>query len=319
MIHSQHCKFYIASYHKEGGIYLCEYENGCAQILSKTEANLPMYLAVSDGKMYAILRQPFSHNNTSGLISYDIAKDSSLNNPSEIVSTNGIVACHLTVFDGEVYCVNYLSGSVVKIPDVEVVHTGSGPQSPRQDMPHTHYINSFDGKYLICTDLGTDTLYVYDKNLNEIHRAKVPTGHGARHLAYSNGYVYCVNELESSVSTFKYSDGKLEYVTTVNALPDDFDGVSTTAAIRVSGDYVYVSNRGHDSISVLKIDNGIPRLIRTVDCGGASPRDFNIFGDLLICTNENSNNVTFFEIGNGIPQKIDTELKIENPLCVIEG
>ena len=319
MIHNQHCKFYIASCEKNGGIYLCEYKNGEAKILSKTDADRPMYLTINEGKLYSLLRQPFQGDNTSGVVSYDISSDSSLVNPSKIVSTKGIVACHLTVFGGKVYCVNYLSGNVVKIPDVEVIHEGSGISPTRQDMPHTHYINSFDGKYLICTDLGTDTLYVYDKDLIEVSRAKVPEGHGARHLAYSQGFVYCVNELESTVSTFLYNDGYLEYKSTVSALPDDFNGVSTAAAIRVCEGYIYVSNRGHDSISVLKIENGIPFLVSCVCCGGESPRDFNVFGDLLVCTNEKSNNVTFFEIVGGVPQKLDAELEIPSPLCVIEG
>lgn len=79
---------------------------------------------------------------------------------------------------------------LTRLPDTVVVHSGSGINPKRQEMPHTHYINSFDGKYLLCCDLGTDEVYTYDKNLCEVSRDRVPSGHGARHLAYTNGCVY---------------------------------------------------------------------------------------------------------------------------------
>lgn len=179
--------------------------------------------------------------------------------------------------------------------------------------------NSFDGKYLLCCDLGTDEVYTYDKNLCEVSRARVPSGHGARHLAYTNGCVYCANELMSSVSFFDYNDGVLNYITTVKTLPDDFYEESTVAAIRAKDNWLYVSNRGHNSISVFELCESVPRLKACVDCGGMSPRDFEIFGDLLVCTNENSDNVTFFDVSENIPARMNIELNIKSPLCVVEG
>ena len=103
---------------------------------------------------------------------------------------------------------------------------------------------------------------------------------------------------------------------TVKALPEGYDGESTIAAIRIKDGYVYVSNRGHDSISVMQITGDSLRLEATVPCGGKSPRDFDIFGNLLICTNETSGNVTFFEIENAIPTRLEAELRIASALCV---
>ena len=318
MIHNQHYKFYIASCDKEGGIYSCEFKEGKAEIINKTTLDRPMYMVSEQNKMYVILRAPFKENDYSGIISFE-TENGELKNKSEINSTDGVVGCHLCVLDENIYCVNYLSGSVTKLCDKVVTHKGKGKNPQRQEMPHTHYINSFDGKYLLCTDLGTDEIYTYDKNLNEISRASVPSGHGARHLEFENGYIYCANELESTVSCFKYDDGRLQYIDTVNALPEDTEIENTVAAIRINGEYLYVSNRGHDSIAVFKLSENQPKFITTVSCGGSSPRDFNIFGDLLICTNENSDNVTFFNLKNGIPEKLDCELNIKSPLCVIGG
>lgn len=112
-------------------------------------------------------------------------------------------------------------------------------------------------------------------------------------LRIQMGVFTCANELMSSVSFFDYNDGVLNYITTVKTLPDDFYEESTVAAICAKDNWLYVSNRGHNSISVFELCESVPRLKACVDCGGMSPRDFEIFGDLLVCTNENSDNVTF--------------------------
>ena len=314
MTHKQHFDFYVASCEKDGGIYECRYSGGKAGILSVTHLDRPMYMITDGEKMHVILREYFDKSH-SAIVSLDI-ENGKLTNCSDAISTEGVVACHLCKLDGAIYAVNYLSGSITKPGYKTVTHSGSGPNRKRQDMPHTHYIESFDGKYLLSTDLGTDEIYVYDKDLNEISRAKVPEGHGARHLAYAGGYVYCANELKSTVSVFEYSDGRLNIKNTIGTLPSDFKGESTVAAIRIKDGYVYVSNRGHDSISVMKIEGDSLRLVTTVPCGGESPRDFDIFGNLLICTNETSGNVTFFEIKNSIPLRLEAELKIKSALCV---
>lgn len=169
--------------------------------------------------------------------------------------------------------------------------------------------------------MGLDTVFIYDDGLNEISRVKFPDGKGPRHIAFSNDgkIMYCVCELDSTVAILDYCDGRLKYVTSVSTLPKDFESFNTAAAIRIAGSYLYVSNRGQNSISVFDISRKIPEFITTVKSGGDSPRDFNLQGDMLICTNENSDNVTFFKIQNGIPNVTEAELKILNPLCVIFG
>ena len=313
MTHRQHFDFYIASCDTEGGILKCRFAENSVEILEKTTLDRPMYMAFNGDKMEVILRDP-ENKNESGLVTLDIC---SLKQKGQVISTKGNVACHLCVLDGNVYCANYLSGSVIKMPDKVVTHSGKGINEKRQEMPHVHYINSFDGKYLLCTDLGTDEIYTYDKDLNEISRVKIPSRHGPRHLDFFNGKVYCLNELKSTLSILGYDDGKLTLNETVGVLPEDFKGESYSSAIRVKDRYIYTSNRGHNSISVIEPQNSGARLIKTVDCGGKWPRDFNIFGKILVCTNEESDNVTFFELKDGIPEKIDLELKVKSPICVI--
>ncbi|MGN0178118.1 MAG: lactonase family protein [Monoglobaceae bacterium] len=306
--------FYIAGCSKDGGVYHCGISGNGAEIKSVTEISEPMFLAKDGERMHILLRECFE-GRIGGVCTAEILSDGSLGEPSAPVPTEGVVPCHLCVFGGRIYCVNYLSGSAARIPDRLVTHSGSGVNPKRQEGPHTHYINSFDGKYLLCTDLGCDEIYTYDSDLCEVSRVSLPAGSGPRHLINYKDKIFCANELGNTVSAFNYADGKLEYLYSKPLFDDDIE--STAAAIRVYGSKLYVSNRGHDSISVFSMDGEELELIKCVGCGGKSPRDFNIINDILICTNEASDNVTFFGLNEGIPEKLDFELNIRQPLCVI--
>ncbi len=313
---------YIASCTSDGGIHhYTQNKDGSLNELDFYPLKNPMYLQIKNGRMFVLLRDPFEGNENSGVFSFRIEKDGSLSDASEINSTLGKVACHLYVPDDMMpYCVNYVSGSVIKVPDNLAVHDGDGPVKPRQDKAHTHFVNaSPDGKYIFVTDLGLDSIFVYDKELKEISRAKVPYGHGVRHLAYSpdGKTVFAANELSSTVSAFDYSDGKLTLRDTAYGLPGDFTQKSTMAAIRVRNGKIYASNRGHDSISCFDYKDGRLSLLYTEKVGGISPRDFDFIGDYAYCTNEVSNDTTVLKIEN--ERLMPTEMKYQgkNPLCVV--
>jgi len=313
---------YFAACSVDGGIYHYKFDAGKLEFVRKYDMDRPMYMAISDNKMYVILRQVF--DTESAVVTFDILEDGSLENMSIPVSARGVCACHLCVDNGNVYTANYLSGTVSWLGHKISAHIGAGPNKPRQDMPHCHYVNlTADGKYLLVCDLGNDTVYTYDKELRQISKAKVPDGQGCRHLVMSkkNNVVYCVNELASTVSVFEISEGVLTLGETYDALPCGFKGESTGAAIRLSADerYLYVSNRGDDSICIFEISEDGKKLSQKkfIDVCGVSPRDFDIVDDYIFVTNEKTNNVTVFA-GNGENyKKTDMELSMPGPLCVV--
>ena len=308
---------YVASCVKNGGILHYIYKSGKLQKKGKVTCDRPMYLHLRNGSMQVLLRQPFLNNQNSGIISYDITKDGELKQNSRIIDTKGIVACHLCYFHEKTYVTNYLSGSIFCTSGKMDIHEGKGKNPVRQDMPHPHYIAlAPDGKCLLSTDLGLDAIYSYDEELNVLSVSKVPLGHGARHLAYSEDgkTVFCANELKSTVTVFNYDNGRLVPYETVPVLAREKD--STVAAIRVKGNYVYVSNRGDDSISCLYWDGKKLELCSVTPCGGASPRDFLIVEEMLICANEKGNNVMFFSLENEKVIDIRMKEEIEVPLCI---
>ena len=319
MIHNPLYNIYIASCAKDGGIYHYHlYGNGSLKQISFTQMDRPMYMVSENNKMYILLRSPFSGSNESGLATYDISADGKLQTPTDIISTKGEVACHLSVNCGDVYCANYISGSVIKMPEKLIKHEGKGINPIRQEAPHAHYVGFTPDKEFVCVvDLGLDTVFLYNKNLELINKVQVPEGHGARHLVFSDDGKYCfvANELKSTVSLLEYKSGELKYVDTVSCLPEGYAGETTASAIRFNENHIYVSNRGLDTISVLKNQNGKLIYKDTYSCNGNFPRDFDIIGNYIICTNEKSDSITVLDKQNFNVIHVENNIKL--PICVI--
>lgn len=83
--------------------------------------------------------------------------------------------------------------------------------------------------------------------------------------------------------------------------------IACMAAIRVKGKYLYISNRGADTITRLEIDGKELRLLENTDCGGKNPRDFLIVDDLVFSTNEFTNDVTVLKLVDRNVVKVEVE------------
>jgi 6-phosphogluconolactonase len=230
-----------------------------------------------------------------------------------------VVACHLCLDNSDVFIVNYLSGNIVKNGEVITQRKGKSVHPTRQTEPHTHFVDKTPDGYLAVCDLGTDALAFYDKNLQLISEIKVPRGYGIRHLTFAKDgrYIYAVNELVPSISIFSYKGGKAELTNTVKI--DCKNEKANGAAIRLSkdGKYLYISLREENVICVYEINDENLTLIQTMDCGGDSPRDFNIFGDYLFCANEKSNSITLFRLDNCENADEKEVVMLKNPLCIL--
>jgi 6-phosphogluconolactonase len=101
---------------------------------------------------------------------------------------------------------------------------------------------------------------------NAVPTVSGPEGAGPRHLRFhpSGKWVYTSNESGSSVSVYHFDAqrGTLSLVQTLSTLPAGFTGENTTAEVKLhpSGKFLYVSNRGHDSLALFSIDAATGRL-----------------------------------------------------------
>ncbi len=105
---------------------------------------------------------------------------------------------------------------------------------------------------------------------------------GPRHYVYHPRLdrLYVVNELDSSVSayTLDRKTGQLQRFQSLPTLPERWEGKNTCADIHVTpdGNFLYASNRGHDSIAAYRIDeDGLLSFIDTYPTE-AVPREFTI-------------------------------------------
>lgn len=297
-----------------GGIYKYGFsEHGQLKKIAYMPCDKPMYAVVNGDRLYILLRAPFENNDNSGFLSCK----TDFSDVTSIGDTLGKCACHLAVDAEDSYIVNYLSGNIVKNCSLSRIHEGRGPNLPRQDMPHTHFTAfSPDKQYVLCCDLGLDTVFIYDRNLNEVSRAKVPDGYGVRHLVFSNdGHtVYAVNELFPSVSVFSFSGDRLSLKSTVTIPCKNQNSIAAAIRLSTDGKTLFVSVRGENAVFVFGVDGESLQLKTQFDCGGDSPRDIGLVGGYVVCTNENSNTVTVIEAKD---YRIVENIRLPHPLCVL--
>ena len=64
------------------------------------------------------------------------------------------------------------------------------------------------------------------------------------------------HETDSKVSVFEVSGAGLKQIQTLSTLPADYTGNNSTAEIQIdpTGEWLYVTNRGHDSIARYAVD-----------------------------------------------------------------
>jgi 6-phosphogluconolactonase len=232
--------------------------------------------------------------------------------------TGGSGPCHLAVHSGggHVLSANYDAGSIAVhplaadgslLPRTDLVrHTGSGPDPDRQDGPHAHMVlNDPGGAFVLAVDLGTDTVYTYrldeaSGRLTAVSQARVEPGSGPRHLAFhpSAAFAYLANELGDSVIVCGYdpaggavSPGQPQPTVPAGS-PSTGRNYPAEVLVSADGAFVYVSNRGHDSVARFAVadDGATLRLLDATPTGGAFPRHiaFDPTGTLLFAANQNS-------------------------------
>jgi 6-phosphogluconolactonase len=117
-------------------------------------------------------------------------------------------------------------------------------------VPHT----GPDAIFQFAFDAGTGRL-----TANSPARLRTPKGTGPRHLVFhpSLPVAYVANEQGGSVTAYALDPkrGTLRPLQTAPTLPKDFRGPNACAEIRVhpSGKFLYVSNRGHDSLAAFAL------------------------------------------------------------------
>ena len=345
---------YVGTYTsgKSEGIYVCRFDrNGPALTrVSSIKSVNPSFLTIDRSKryLYAVNEVGEYLGKPGGGVSA-FAIDPTNGNLRLLneQATHGADPCYLSIDSRKrsLLVANYTGGSVSVLPvrtdgtlgmvnDIEQ-HEGSGPKE-QQKGPHAHcVILDPNERYALASDLGTDKVMIYqfDRATGKLNPAKQPfaelkAGAGPRHLALhpSGKYLYVINELDSTLTTFGYDarNGTLTLIETVSTLPEDFTGVSYCADVHVSvsGRFLYGSNRGHNSIVVFEKDpqTGKLKLVQHRSTEGDWPRNFAIdpSGQFLLVANQRSDNIVMFLIDPRTGQliRMGEYKEIPSPVCL---
>ncbi|HEU4766863.1 MAG TPA: lactonase family protein [Pyrinomonadaceae bacterium] len=308
-------------------VYRMNGDTGELKMFSSIKSVNPSFLALDRARrfLYAVNEVPDFEGKSSGAVSaYAIEGTGKLKFLNQQAS-RGADPCHLTVDRKRknLLVANYTGGNLALLPinsdgtlapaaDLKQ-HEGSGPKQ-QQNGPHAHcIILDPSERHALAADLGIDKVMVYrfDPTTHKLNPGKqawaeMQAGAGPRHLTlHPNGnYAYVINELNSTMTTLRYSEkaGTLTTIDTTSTLPSGYSEVSYCADVHVSpsGKFLYGSNRGHNSIVVFAIDKdtGIPTLVEHVSTQGNWPRNFVIdpSGKFLLVANQRSDNVVIFRI-----------------------
>ncbi len=317
-------QLYAGSYTGMGnaeGIYQAKLdtEKGKLRLIrTYRESDNPSFLAAGRDYLYAVSEREedgmvsaYKRNPADGTLTF-------LNS----VTTKGTAMCHINVWPGGKYfsAANYMSGSVFtgSIGEDGYVgevcafcqHSGVGYyNTTRQEGPHVHCTQlSEDGKRLYVSDLGLDQVFCYDVGedasltpAGKRAQIRLPKGEGPRHFIFRNRgrFLYLTAELGNKVFVYETKDGGLSYqnIQAASTLPEGYAGENTAADLHFSGDgrFLYVSNRGMDSLVLYEADKASGRLKTKgyYDVYGCCPRNFCITpdGGYILIANQTSGNI----------------------------
>ncbi|WP_116788833.1 lactonase family protein [Flavobacterium psychrotrophum] len=328
------------------GLYVYDFNTTTLdyKLKSNTDAVVnPSYLTVSNDKkfVYSVNEDgknstvsAFKYNTTTGKLDFVNKTDS-----------KGADPCYIINDDKNVIVANYSGGTISvfekksdgSLSDAiqTIKHSGTGPDKGRQESAHVHMVYfSPDKKYVFANDLGTDKIFMYTynpgagaKTLTLKESFSVKAGSGPRHLVFNpnNTFVYLLQELDGTLTTFDYMNDKLTSIQEINVTPNLLNGKHGAADIHFSNDgkFLYATNRGDaNTISAFRVHaNGMLSMVQQISTQGSGPRNFTITpnDNFVLVANQNTNNVTIFKRDKSTGFLTDTGKKIElcQPVCLV--
>ena len=307
--------FYIGSYSKY--ITVAEFKNEKLKIVNKSEnITNPSYLHMNKDVLYAV-----SETNIGEIDAFYIKKENLELFSSRII--NQKLPCHITTDSNrkKLLISNYGSGSLIHYNLNEDASIGDKIKEINYKNSHMHYSEVVDDK-IFAVDLGNDIIYIYDEKLTLLSQIRVKKGSGPRHLVINSDNILIVTELSNELLVYKKEKNKIELIQQLNTFDNKQNIESYAGAIKISNDgkNIYITNRGHNSISVFRKYKD--KLIQNISCFGEFPRDIvlNETEEYLFVANQKSNNIKIFKRNkkNGILKEIkDAELIIESPSCIV--
>ncbi len=335
------------------GVYRAEMDSATGKLSEPelaAEVVSPSFLHIApDGKtLYAVGEA--AGKDGGGVYSWKLDPATGKLSDQVSLTSKGAGPCHISTDAKNQFAVvaNYGGGSTTLFklkPDGSLdsrtgflQHEGKVFDAKRQGGPHAH-CGFFDGTgaLVLVPDLGLDKVMIHKLNRDTGDIAphdpafvKLPDRSGPRHLhiAPDNSVAFVCGEIDMTVNVVKLDvkNNKFELVQSLSTLPAGEKVVPqfSTAECRIhpSGKFVYVSNRGHNTVAAFKYDAAATTVSLAGHITGdiKTPRNFNITpdGGWMLIASQDGDKVGVYKIdtATGLAKETEFSAKVAKPVCV---
>ena len=300
---------YVGTYtsEKSEGIYAFTYKNQTITgVHLFTKVRNPKYLAWMNDYIVAVC----DFEEGSGVAVFDL-------NGNEIdhIVFEAFTSCYVGVKDNLIFTAHFHSG-VVTLLRFENNHLELVQRTHIKDKAGCHQVIPYKDQYLVPC-LFMDQIKILDKDFTVVDEISFEEGSGPRHALFSDDkkYLYVVGELSNLLYVVDMHTKKI--VNTVELLENGLSHVKDTAAIRKKDDYLYVSTRTQDVITVLHVYGKDIKRIQVTSCAGKHPRDFVIVDDDIIVANRFSDSLSVLPIKHAYIQSAVSTVIIPEGVSII--
>jgi 6-phosphogluconolactonase (cycloisomerase 2 family) len=203
-------------------------------------------------------------------------------------------------------------GSLQPVSQLHTLEGRPGPEPQHQASSHPHAV-IFDpsGRFVVVPDKGFDRTFFFrfeGGRITPTSQGSIASRAGAapRHTTFhpTLPILYVNNELDSTMTVYRWDavTGTATESQIVTTIPGGHAGRNTTAEIAASrcGRFLYVSNRGQDSVVRYSVDSATGHLTFAgfTPTGGSRPRFFTLdpAGERLYAANQDSDDITAFAV-----------------------
>ena len=279
------------------------------------EVENPSFVAFHPSKKYLFAVVEFG-DEKAAVNSYSINEDGTLTFISS-QPAKGAYPCYVsTDKTGQVLFIsNWGGGNIASLPIAKDGSLGDGHYydlagKAKNSNGHAMHVDN-ENNYALAIDLGMDQIvsYTFDKKTAKLKKHatfNTPTKGGPRHFAFHPNGKFAYSNLEHTreviAMTYDQKNGTLKQIQKLSTLPKNAPATGSTAEclLHPSGKFLYISNRGHDSIAVYSVDQktGLLTLVEITKTQGKIPRGFGIdpSGKFLIVGHQKSDAINVFAI-----------------------